>query len=87
MADSKHSAIRMQQRGISRQKVDLILERGVQVPVAGGAHLCMVPRCQIHDEIQGLRRLIRRWESVRDTAVIVADNGDIITVQHQLRGH
>jgi hypothetical protein len=87
MADAKHSAIRMQQRGISRQKVDLIIECGVQVPVAGGAHLCMVPRRQINDEIQHLHRQIRRWESLKDTAIVVGENGDLITVQHHICRH
>jgi hypothetical protein len=85
MADSRHSMIRMQQRGLSRQKVDLILEYAVQVPVAGGAHLCMVPRRQINDEIQRHKRQIRRLESLRGTAVVVSENGDLITVQHHTR--
>ena len=87
MADSKHSAIRMRQRGISHDKVQIILEHGRQFPVAGGAELCMVTSRQITDYIDGLKREIRRWEGVRRTAVVVGSDGDIITVHHHTRRH
>ena len=87
MADSYHSQVRMQQRGICRQKVDLILEHGVPAKAAGGAQCSIVPRQQIHEEVQQLRRQIRLWESLKDKAVITDISGDIITVQHITRRH
>ena len=85
MSDSKHAAIRMQQRGISRQKVDLILQHGVRVHVTGGAYQCMVPRGQINDEIFHHRRQIQLLESLKDTSIILDEHGDLITVQHHTR--
>ena len=87
MADSKHSAIRMQQRAISRDKVDFILEHGVHVPVAGGADLCMVTRQQIHDWVGEYKRTIRRLESLKDTAVLLSGEGNVITVEHLTHRH
>ena len=85
MADSEHSQVRMRQRGISPKNVELIIENGTLVPVAGGADLCRLPRRQIHEEICQLKRQIRQLESLKDVAVVMAANGDLITVEHHIR--
>ena len=53
MVHTEHAKKRMHQRGISRDKVRLILQYGDTFPVAGGAELCMVSKrgsrvCQEH---------------------------------------
>lgn len=87
MADTKHSSIRMCQRGIPRDRIDLILEHGTHFTAYGGAVRCMITKRQIADQVSLLKREIRRWERAKGTTLIVAEDGDVITVQHQLRRH
>jgi hypothetical protein len=82
---SKHAAKRMRQRGVSSEKARLILEHGNHFRASGGAVRCMITKQQIADHVRDLKREIRCWESLRGTALIVADDGDLITVQHQIR--
>lgn len=84
---SRHAVTRMRQRGVSPEKARLILEHGRHFAAPGGAVRCMVTRQQIADHVSDLEREISRWESLKGTTLIVAEDGDLITVQHQFRRH
>jgi len=45
----------------------------------------MITRQQIADHVTDLKREISQWQSLKGTALIVAEDGDLITVQHQSR--
>jgi hypothetical protein len=75
----------MRQRGISPEKARLILKHGRHFSASGGAVRCMITRQQIADHVTDLKREISQWQSLKGTALIVAEDGDLITVQHQSR--
>ena len=87
MRYSKHAQARMRHRGISQEKLDLILEHGRLFPVAGGADLCMITGRQITERINVLKKEVSRWESLKDTGLIIGADGTVITVEHHTRRH
>lgn len=83
MEISKHAKIRSQQRAIPASVIDLILEYGKPHKTTGNALRYEVEREKIPMLQSRLKRLIQKVEKIKNTAVLVADDGTIITVYHK----
>jgi hypothetical protein len=82
---TRHSTIRGQQRGIADDVVVLIYEQGDLIYcAAGNAELVGLSR----DRMQELRSAsipVRTLERAKNVFLVLGANGQILTVQHQLR--
>ena len=82
MQMTKHAKIRMMQRNIPEEEVDLILERGTPFSARGGALRYLIPKREIRDLIEIKKREIRRLEKAGGKAVVISEDGAIKTVEH-----
>jgi hypothetical protein len=80
-----HCRMRMRQRGISANTLELLLRHGQERAAPGGASMILADRQSIAARIQFLKSEMRQLESLRDVALIVAEDGSAITVEHRNR--
>ena len=81
---SLHARVRMQQRGISPEAVDLLLDLGKTVRVPGGGHMVYLQRSQ-HSELGRRGKHIRERDRLKGLYAIMDDRGAVITVGHRYR--
>jgi hypothetical protein len=82
---TSHCKKRMKQRGISASLIDLLLRHGQEREAPGGASMILADRRLIAAKLQFLKSEMRQLESLRDVALIVAEDGTAITVEHRNR--
>jgi hypothetical protein len=80
-----HCRKRMRQRGISANTLELLLRHGQERAAPGGASMILADRRLIAAKIQGLKTEMKQLEALRDVALIVAEDGSAITVEHRHR--
>ena len=78
---TKHAQTRSRQREIPSSEIELILKYGKTKLKPGGAEEIGIPNKYTNTIIIELRRLINKFEKIRDKKVLVK-NGTIITVYH-----
>ena len=83
MEITKHAKVRSQQRGIPASVIDLIMQYGKPKKAPGKAlqyevHGETIPQLQSR-----LKGLLQQVEKLKNTVVVVAEDGSIITVYHK----
>lgn len=74
---TRHAETRMQQRGISAQDLDLIVECGTVVRPG----LYMLRSRDVHEEIREHKRRIQTLERLRGCAAVI-EGGTVVTCYH-----
>jgi hypothetical protein len=82
MYASRHARTRMRQRAIPETSVDLILEYGVATPRPGGAREIRIPKMMRSRLIRQVKAVLKELEAIDRKAVLVSDDGAIITIYH-----
>jgi len=82
MKISKHAKIRSQQRGIPENFIDLILAHGSHTRKPGNAFEYRVNPKDKNRIISILKHLIHEVEKLPQKAVLVSNDGEVITVYH-----
>ena len=80
MKISKHAKKRSQPRAISKNQIDLILEYGHPISKCGNAIEYRVLKRQKNRIISDLKHLMHIVEKLPKKAVLVSNDGQIITV-------
>jgi len=73
---TKHAKVRLQQRAISETMIDLVLQYGEKLSAPGGATLTVFNE-------RAFLRVQQLIERAKNVSVIQAEDGTIITSQHQ----
>jgi hypothetical protein len=81
---SQHALARSSQRGIRPDVIDLILEHGSKERRPGGAIELHLNKRDKTRMVAALKRRIRIIEQAAGKAVLMADDGKIITVYNRL---
>lgn len=77
---SKHALVRLQQRAMPPDLIELIYNYGETVPVGGGKIGYRIPKRVSNDWIRALRRLIHRCEKVNSVLVVLdAEERQVVT--------
>lgn len=80
---SRHAFARSQQRGISREVINLIDKYGTRTHRPGNALAYHIPRKRLSGMSQELARLRRNLERCNGVILIASPNGEVITVEHK----
>src|SRR5450631_1573779 len=81
---STHAQVRMQQRGISAEGLELLLDLGEVAETSGGRQIVFVDRA--HRKVLGSRgRGIRERDRLKRLYAITDETGAVITVGHRYR--
>lgn len=81
---SPHARVRMQQRGISPEALELLLELGETVPAPGGGQVVFLERVH-RGEIGQRARRIRDRDRVKRLYAVTDEHGIVVTVGHRYR--
>jgi len=81
---STHTDIRSSQRCFSKEQIDFIIDNAKPEPRSGGAVMYMLKKRFIHEQVEKLKREIKRLQKIVDKGVIVID-GNIVTVEHRYK--
>ena len=81
---STHARVRMQQRGISPQALELLLDLGSTAPAPGGRQVVFVERAERKELGRRAKRIPGRDRLKRLYAVTDA-HGTVVTVGHRYR--
>lgn len=79
MRVSKHAICRAAQRGVRFDSLQLVLDLGTPVAKPGGAVEYRLRRKDGQEAICHLKRAIRQIEKATNAAVLVGEDGDILT--------
>lgn len=81
---SHHASTRMQQRGITREQIDIILQFGKPVRRPGDALAYSISKRDRDKAIQYFKKKIQAVEKTRDKLVLVGPEGsEIITAYNK----
>jgi hypothetical protein len=84
MALTRHAAVRMQQRGVSEEVLDLVLQFGREEPRPGGAWEISMRKRDVASMVGRLKNMIHLIEKAqRKTAVVSGADGVVITVYNR----
>jgi hypothetical protein len=81
---STHARVRMQQRGISPEALELLLELGETMPAPGGGQVVFLERAH-HREVSRRARRIRDRDRVKRLYAVTDELGIVVTVGHRYR--
>jgi len=81
---SEHALARGKQRGVNFDLIDLILEHGSEERKPGGAVEIRINKRDRTRMVADLKRRLRVIERTAGKAVLMADDGTIITVYNRL---
>jgi hypothetical protein len=81
---SKHAIARSKQRGINCDLIELILEQGSEERRPGGAVEVRINKRDRTRMVADLKRRIRMIERAAGKAILMANDGKIITVYNRL---
>jgi len=79
MKMTMHATKRLQQRGISKDSLEIIWKYGRESFAPGGAQRYFFGKKECHDAINELKKMIQLLERSKDGTMVVA-NGKIVTV-------
>ena len=82
MEKSLHANVRMGQRAISEDDVELILDMGKPIHERDGRLSYFISKQDVAEEIEALKGRIRRMEKAGNKKVVVSPSGSIVTVIH-----
>lgn len=82
MHTTQHAEARMRQRGIPEDLVDLILQYGTPRRRPGGAYEYVVRKGDRARLVRHLKHLLHRAEALDRKAVLVGDDGVVVTTYH-----
>ena len=82
MVISDHTKVRCQQRGISREQVDVIISHGQKCRRPGGAVEYRLPKKDRDRLISTLKKQIHVIERAAGKGVLVSDDETVITTYH-----
>lgn len=85
MKISRHAERRCQQRAITQDDIRIILDYGTRYKCPGGATRFTLLEKDAENYIQFYRYIADRLQRLRGKAVVIADNGSVITVQKQFK--
>ena len=81
---STHARVRMQQRGISAEALEILLELGQVSPAPGGGQVLFLDRA--HRKELGRRgKRIRERDRLKRLYAITDEHGNVVTVGHRYR--
>jgi hypothetical protein len=84
MAFTQHAVVRMQQRGVSKEVLDLVLQFGRKEPRPGGAWKISMRKRDAANMMCGLKNMIHMIEKAqRKTAVVSGTDEVVITVYNR----
>jgi hypothetical protein len=81
---STHARVRMQQRGISPQALELLLDLGHAAPAPGGRQVVFVDRAQ-RMELGRRAKRIRERDRLKRLYAVTDEHGTVVTVGHRYR--
>jgi hypothetical protein len=81
---STHARVRMQQRGISSEALELLLDLGRTVRAPGGQHLVFIEHSR-RKELGDRGKRIRERDRLKRLYAITDDQGAVVTVGHRFR--
>jgi hypothetical protein len=85
MKISMHAELRMQQRGIPPQETEYIMDRGRSFQAPKKATHPLITKKERTQWIEFHRQQIKQLEKTANKAVLVSDDGCVITVQHRYK--
>lgn len=80
---SKHAQVRIQQRGIRTERIDLVLKYGTAQHVQGAKSYCMDAAARRRVQNSPDHALYRKHADRLDIYVVVSDDEHVITVAHR----
>ena len=81
---SAHARVRMQQRGVSPEALEILLELGEVAPASGGRQIVFLERA--HREELGRRgKRIRERDRLKRLYAVTDQHGTVVTVGHRYR--
>lgn len=81
---SPHARMRMQQRGISPEALDLLLELGEAAPAPGGKQIVFIEHVQ-RRELGRRGKCIRERDRLKRLYAVTDEHGIVVTVGHRYR--
>jgi hypothetical protein len=79
-----HARVRMQQRGISPEALELLFELGEIAPAPGGRQLLFLQRAHRKELGQRAKR-IRERDRLKRLYAVTDEHGSVVTVGHRYR--
>jgi hypothetical protein len=84
LALSTHARVRMQQRGISPEALELLFELGQVSSAAGGRQLVFLERAA-RPELGRRAKRIREGDRLKRLYAVTDERGTVVTVGHRYR--
>ena len=81
---STHARVRMQQRGISPEGLEILLELGQVSPAPGGRQIVFLERAQ-RQELGRRSKRIRERDRLKRLYAVTDEHGTVVTVGHRYR--
>ena len=81
---STHAQVRMQQRGISPEALEILFELGETSPAPGGGQVIFLERAN-RQELDRRGKRIRERDRLRRLYAVTDEHGTIVTVGHRYR--
>jgi Domain of unknown function (DUF4258) len=81
---SPHARVRMQQRGISPQALELLLDLGHTAPAPGGRQVVFVERAERKELGRRAKRIPGR-DRLKRLYAVTDEHGTVVTVGHRYR--
>ena len=81
---STHARVRMQQRGISPEALEILLELGDTSPAPGGGQVIYLERAD-RQELGRRGKRIRERDRLKRLYAVTDESGTIVTVGHRYR--
>jgi hypothetical protein len=79
-----HTRIRMQQRGISPEALEILLELGEESTAPGGRQVVFVDRTR-REELGRRAKRVRERDRLKRLYAITDEQGTVVTVGHRYR--
>ena len=81
---SPHARVRMQQRGVSPEALELLLELGATAPAPGGKQIVFIERAQ-RRELGRRGKCISGRDRLKRLYAVTDEHGIVVTVGHRYR--
>jgi hypothetical protein len=81
---SSHARVRMQQRGISPEALEILLELGETSPAPGGRQVVFLERAR-RQELGRRAKRIRERDRLKRLYAVTDEHGTVVTVGHRYR--
>lgn len=81
---SLHARVRMQQRGISSEALEILFELGDACPAPGGGQVIFIERAD-QQELGRRGKRIRERDRLKRFYAVTDESGTVVTVGHRYR--